>query len=113
MKYDIDNINWSGKTKAQLGTLILDLLQQRNALSQRRAQTITDNAMEVRRLHELLDVEKKSVEHWKNYAHDQERIRQNLSNELQKTVGKSHNQEQIIRKLGDSLALAGEAIAHL
>lgn len=76
-------------------------------------QTITDHAMELSNLRELLEVEKKSVEHWKNQANDQERARKNLSNELQKTVSDNHNQEQIIRKLGDSLALAGEAIAHL
>jgi len=82
-------------------------------LDLRRKQAVTDHAMEVSRLNTAIQTERKTVEHWKDYSHKCEVEAAAARNELQKVQGKCRNQEQIIRKLGDSISLAGEAIAHL
>lgn len=75
--------------------------------------TVTDHAMELENLRQQLETERKTVEHWKDYSHKCEVEAGAARNELQKLQAKCLNQEQIIRKLGDSISLAGEAIAHL
>lgn len=78
-----------------------------------RKQMVTDHAMAAKNLSDQVQHERKQVQLLKEQlqkAEDTLSARQIL---LQKSVSDNHNKQQIIRKLGDSLALAGEAIAHL